>query len=221
MPYYYRSAGGFPQWCQVYLRYQDQLPHCNTTLEVDNSALAETGFTCCYTYPEKFTGDTLTLTSTDSHCIKVYSDSLTNHFLVVSFGQSVGKDWIHVIPEDFSSHLHWTHITARVNTMKCWLVRQSIYKPWIRCVMALNAMVRSALCRSISLKEPWSFRFWPLCGRTQGCVELSLRCFTTPVSVTYQMNGECLMLTWVVFLHVPLTLISGLETHPEKKWCRV
>jgi len=81
---------------QAYLRYQD-LPHHSTTFEVDDSALTENGFTCCATYPIKFTGDTLTLTSTDSLCIKVYSDSLTNHRFVVGLGLSFGKHWIHVV----------------------------------------------------------------------------------------------------------------------------
>ena len=39
------------------------------------------------------------LTNTNSHCVEVYSDSLTNHRLIVGFGQSVGKGWIHVISE--------------------------------------------------------------------------------------------------------------------------
>ena len=37
------------------------------------------------------------LTSTDPLCIKVYFDSRTNHRLVLGFGQSFGKDWIHVV----------------------------------------------------------------------------------------------------------------------------
>ena len=83
---------------QVYLRYQD-LPHRNTTFEIDDSALAENGFTCYDTYPMKFTGDMLTLTS-DSICIRVYSDSLTNHRFVVGLGLSFGKDWIHVVSDE-------------------------------------------------------------------------------------------------------------------------
>ena len=81
---------------QVYLRYQDPL-HPNATFEIDNSALTENGFTCCDTYPKKFSGDMLTLTSTDPLCIKVYSDSLTNHLLVVGLGQSFGKHWIQLV----------------------------------------------------------------------------------------------------------------------------
>ena len=82
--------------CQVYLRYQDLL-HPNATFEIDNNALTENGFTCCDTYPKKFSGDMLTLTSTDPLCIKVYSDSLTNHLLVVGLGQSSGKHWIQLV----------------------------------------------------------------------------------------------------------------------------
>jgi len=81
---------------QVYLRYQD-LPHRNTTFEIDDSALTENGFPCCDVYPKEFTGDKLMLTSTDPLCVKVYSDSLTNHPFLVGLGQSFGKDWIHVV----------------------------------------------------------------------------------------------------------------------------
>ena len=80
---------------QVYLRYQD-LPCGNITFEIDDSALTENGFTFCGAFPE-FTGNTLTMTSTNSLCVKVYSDSLTNHHFAVGFGQAFGKDWIHVI----------------------------------------------------------------------------------------------------------------------------
>ena len=83
---------------QVYLRYQDP-PHRNTTFEIDDSALTVDGFTSC-AVPKKFSGDTLTLTSTDPLCVKVYSDSLTNHRFVVGLGQCFGTHWIHVLSDD-------------------------------------------------------------------------------------------------------------------------
>jgi len=93
------------QFRQVYLRYQDP-PHRNTTFEVDDSALTEHGFTCCEAYPKKFSGHTLTLTSTDPVGIKVYFDSLTDHRFVVGLGQFFGKDWIHVV-SDTTPRLPW------------------------------------------------------------------------------------------------------------------
>jgi len=83
------------QFRQVYLRYQDP-PHCNTTFEVDDSTLTENGFICCDTHPKKFSENTLTLTSTDPLCVKVYFDSQANHRFSVGFGQCFGKGWIHV-----------------------------------------------------------------------------------------------------------------------------
>ena len=47
----------------------------------------------------KFTGSTLALSNTDPVCVKVYSDSLTNHHLAVGLGQSFGKGWIHVVSD--------------------------------------------------------------------------------------------------------------------------
>jgi len=99
---YYRwpmlSFGFFPegpQLRQVYLRYQDP-PHRNTTFEVDDRTLTENGFTCCGAYPEEFTGNTLTLTSTNPLGVKVYFDNQANHRFSVGFGQCFGKRWIHV-----------------------------------------------------------------------------------------------------------------------------
>ena len=118
---YYRSpvpgfpdAGLFPPagpnllLRQVYLRYQDP-PHRNATFKIDDSVLTDNGFTCCHTYPDKFTGNTLTLTSTDPLCVKVYSDGLTNHRFAVGLGQSFGKDWIHVVSNESKTlaHLSW------------------------------------------------------------------------------------------------------------------
>ena len=90
---------GPPQFHQVYLRYQDP-SHRNTTFEIDDSALTENGFTCCNAYPKRFTGNTLTLTRTCSLCIRVYSDKQANHCFVVGFGQSFGKDWMHVVSDE-------------------------------------------------------------------------------------------------------------------------
>jgi len=99
---YYRCSTPFrvhptgeSQLRQVYLRYQDP-PHRNTTFEVDDSTLTENGFTCCKTSPYKFSGNTLTLTSTDLLCVKAYFDSQANHRFSVGFGQCFGKGWIHV-----------------------------------------------------------------------------------------------------------------------------
>ena len=100
--YRYPYAGysrGPLRFRQVYLRYQD-LPHRNATFEVDDSTLTEGGFTCCDAYPKKFAGNMLTLTNTDSLCVKVYSDSLTNHRFVLGLGQSFGKGWIHVVSDE-------------------------------------------------------------------------------------------------------------------------
>ena len=104
MPRYIRVLGQFPpqgplQLCQVYLRYKDPLLR-NATFDLNDSVLAENGITCCDTYPKTFTGKTLTLTSIDPLCVKVYSDGLTNHRFVVGLGQSFGKDWIRVVSDE-------------------------------------------------------------------------------------------------------------------------
>ena len=102
---YYRCSApdvapelGDPEFRGVYLRYQDPR-HRKVTFEIDDSALTKSGFTCCNTYPKKFSGNTLMLTSTDPLCVKAYSDSLTNNRLVMGFGQSFGKDWIRVVSD--------------------------------------------------------------------------------------------------------------------------
>ena len=92
---------GPPQLRQVYLRYQDP-PHRNATFEINDSTLTENGFTYCGAYPRNFTGNTFTLTSADSICVKVYSDSQADCRFTVGFGQSFGKEWIHVVSEELA-----------------------------------------------------------------------------------------------------------------------
>ncbi|KIM53501.1 hypothetical protein SCLCIDRAFT_31847 [Scleroderma citrinum Foug A] len=99
---------------QVYLRYQHP-PHRNITFKIDDSALAENGFTFCHMYPEKFTGDTLTLTGIDPLCIKVYSDSHANHPIAVGLGQCFGMHWIHVQP-DLIPGLSWERYSQQEYT---------------------------------------------------------------------------------------------------------
>ena len=99
------SPGAPPQFRQVYLKYQDP-PHCNTTFEIDDSALAENGFTCRDVYPKEFVGSTVTLTSTDPLCIKVYSDSQADHRFIVGLGQTLGTDWIHVVSDESITPRH-------------------------------------------------------------------------------------------------------------------
>ena len=97
-----RPEGTF-QFRQVYLRYQDT-SYRKATFEIDDSAITESGFTCHSTYPAKFTGNTFILTSTDTLCVKVYSNNQTGDWFAAGFGQFFGKDWIHVqsgIARDF------------------------------------------------------------------------------------------------------------------------
>ncbi|KAL4068453.1 heterokaryon incompatibility protein-domain-containing protein [Scleroderma yunnanense] len=94
--YYYRWR---PLTCrQVYLRYQDT-PHRGTTFEIDDSAITQNGLRSCGTYPSKLTQNTLTLTSTNPLCVKVYSD--------MGFGQWFGQAWIHVVCEEHASRRPW------------------------------------------------------------------------------------------------------------------
>jgi len=90
---------GTLQFRQVYLRYQDT-SHRNAAFEIDDSAITENGFTYRGAYPEKFTGNTFTLTSTDPLCVKVYSKA--DHCFAVGFGQCFGQDWIHVVASVYS-----------------------------------------------------------------------------------------------------------------------
>ena len=99
---YYRCArrldsrpGGTFQFRQIYLRYQDT-SYRKAAFEIDDSAITKQGFTCHSTYPAKFTGNMLILSSTDTLCVKVYSNSQTGDYFAVGFGQFFGKDWIHV-----------------------------------------------------------------------------------------------------------------------------
>ena len=51
-------------------------------------------------YPAEFTGDSFILSTTDTLCVKVYSNNHTNDCFAVGFGQFFGTGWIHVISEE-------------------------------------------------------------------------------------------------------------------------
>ncbi|KAL4082154.1 heterokaryon incompatibility protein-domain-containing protein [Scleroderma yunnanense] len=92
------------QFRQVYLRYQDA--QHRVTFEIDDSLIIRNGFTCLGTYPSKYTGNTLTLTSTDPLCVKVYSDSQAHCVFAVGFGQCLSRDWIFIY-ETPTSEYSW------------------------------------------------------------------------------------------------------------------
>jgi len=102
---YYRYSDSFllHEWGrlrlrQVNLRYQD-LPHCNSTFEIDDNAIRKEGFISLATYPKRLiTGNTVTLGATDPFCIKRYSCGQEYNF-AVGFGQCFGQNWIHVVCE--------------------------------------------------------------------------------------------------------------------------
>jgi len=96
---------GRPQLRQVYLRYQGT-PYYSSTFEIDDSAVYE-GVTD--TYPEKITGNTVTLSTTDPLCLKRYSCSQQYHF-EVAFGQCFGQHWIRVDCEKLSGDIPASYV---------------------------------------------------------------------------------------------------------------
>ena len=97
---YYRHAGSIPYEevpsLQLHLRYQDTL-HCNSTFEIDDSAIFQEGFSSSATLPQQSTtGNTVTLSTTDPLYVNRYSCSQEYRF-AVGFGQCFGQSWIHVI----------------------------------------------------------------------------------------------------------------------------
>jgi len=92
-----RSLGvGRPQLRQVYLRYQGTPQYCNSTFEINDSAVHKGAVTD--TYPKKtITGNTVTLSTTDPLCLKRYSCGSPQYHFEIAFGQCFGQHWIHVI----------------------------------------------------------------------------------------------------------------------------
>ena len=92
---------GDSQFRQIYLRYQD-IPSCSVTFEIDDSAVAENGFTQVHA-----TEDTnmLTLTTTNPYHIRIYSEERSTDCFAVIFGQRVDQEWISLVnnpPKRFS-----------------------------------------------------------------------------------------------------------------------
>ena len=127
---YYRYPGsshheeGHLQLRHVYLRYQGT-PHCNSTFEIDDSAIHKEGTTYSATWPgrEIITGNTVTLSTTDPLCVKRCSYNQLYRF-TVGFGQCFGQNWIHVIceePDTFPLNTHdlmWVRAPEHAQSMK-------------------------------------------------------------------------------------------------------
>ncbi|KAL4070146.1 heterokaryon incompatibility protein-domain-containing protein [Scleroderma yunnanense] len=90
---------------QVYLAYHD-IPHCDTTFEIDDSAITKNGFKYLGTYPPN-TENAFKLTATDPLYVKVYSDSQSGRRIAVGFGQCFGQDWIHFVFENPTNQYLW------------------------------------------------------------------------------------------------------------------
>ena len=105
---YYRYSWSLiisPKWGrlqlrQVYLRYHDT-PHCNSIVEIDNSALRKDDFVSSHSWPtwpkDIFTGNMVTLSTTDPLCYNHYICRRGTYEFVVGFGQCFGQNWIHSI----------------------------------------------------------------------------------------------------------------------------
>ena len=101
-----RREGGRLQLRQVYLRYQG-MPHCNSTFEIDDSAITKSGFAASATWPQGIiTENTVIPISTDILDLKCYSENRGNRF-AVGLGHWFGQNWIHVICEEPGATL-WT-----------------------------------------------------------------------------------------------------------------
>ncbi|KAL4074495.1 heterokaryon incompatibility protein-domain-containing protein [Scleroderma yunnanense] len=100
---------------QLYLGYQDTLHH-NTTFEIDDSGITGNGFTYRGTYPSEFTGNTLTLTSTDRYCVKFYFNIQAGCHLAVGFGQCFSQDWVHSVCEISAIRYSWENYVQE----ECW-----------------------------------------------------------------------------------------------------
>ena len=106
---YYRYTGslhhegGRLRLRQVFLRYQGT-PLCDSTFEIDDSAIVENGFPYPTTWPEE-TGNMVTLSTTDPLCVKSYSSSQEYDDFAVGFGQCFGQNWTHVVCVEPDSHL--------------------------------------------------------------------------------------------------------------------
>ena len=95
----YRGQSGRLQLRRVYLRYQDT-PRCNTTFEINDSAIHEKGFTFSDTWSDGLiTANTVTMGTTDPLWVKVYSCHRKYQF-AVGFGQCFGQCWIYVAREE-------------------------------------------------------------------------------------------------------------------------
>ncbi|KAL4066337.1 hypothetical protein V8B97DRAFT_2025488 [Scleroderma yunnanense] len=121
---------GTPQWeyptkrtlqfRQVYLRYQD-LPHCDITFTVEDSTITEGSFTYRGGYPKELTGDTLTLSSANPLCVRVYSGDQDDCRSAVGIGKYFDHCWIQVVCEEPTGPEHAQSTTEALSGGMHWI----------------------------------------------------------------------------------------------------
>ena len=169
-----RYEGGRLQLRHVYLRYQDT-PHCNSTFEIDDSAIPNKGFTSSDPWPQGLmTGNTVTLNTVDPLYFIVYSCRQQYHF-AVGFGQCFGQNWIHVICEEPDSPLSILRSSYGPMLARAPEHAQSMQKACFRAACYQAYILRTRLPRSTWILQT-SYVMW----KSSGMYGVKLEIFRDP-----------------------------------------
>ena len=180
-----------PEFCQVYLWYQDT-PNYTVTFEVGDSDLTKKGFTCSNKHPEEHIGNTFTLTNANSFCLRTYSEEQGDCYFKVLFGQCLGWYWVHL--DNFPLG---TAVQIDLET--------SILQgpDWVLSISDIHFYEKLYgelwVHTSISLDHLGSCGPTVFCGRDQR-LEFELRYFMILISRMDHITRKCTLLKWVIFL---------------------
>ncbi|KAI6118529.1 hypothetical protein EDD16DRAFT_1726773 [Pisolithus croceorrhizus] len=88
----------YPEFKTLYLTHHQDVNETHREFFLDDKHASFHGFTCRSTYPRKFTGNTVTLSSlTDDLIVIVYANDDARSWFAVGLGYYLGQGWVHIV----------------------------------------------------------------------------------------------------------------------------
>ncbi|KAI6135394.1 hypothetical protein EV401DRAFT_1882024 [Pisolithus croceorrhizus] len=88
----------YPEFKTLYLTHHQDVNETHREFFLDDKHASFHGFTCRSTYPPKFTGNTVTLSSlTDDLIVIVYANDDARSWFAVGLGYYLGQGWVHIV----------------------------------------------------------------------------------------------------------------------------
>ncbi|KIO03648.1 hypothetical protein M404DRAFT_26950 [Pisolithus tinctorius Marx 270] len=115
------GATALPEFKTLYLTYNLDANETHREFTLDDKHASYYGFTRCGTFPRKFPGDTVTLSSlTDDLIVIVYANDDVKSRFAVGLGYYLRRGWVHIVYDD--QEADWTAFAENAHA-RMWKAR--------------------------------------------------------------------------------------------------